>query len=715
MSGRGIARSSALGESVGLFGVVFLAYLVGAVLAWKAFGSAVGPAFFYPSAGVTVAAMMLTKRSRWPAVIVAIIAGEVIVDVSFGNAGLMAAGYALANIVEPLIGASLTLAWCRGTPDLRIRRDLVAFLVTACAFAPVFGGLIGGSVTALYFESDWLSAIVQWWAGDAIGVLVAATPILLWAKQYSVVRARPLETGIVLALAGALSVAGFWSQAQPAMLILPILAWAALRLDMLGAALTGTVVSFAATTMTSHGHGAFSEMGLSQAGQLAMTQLFVGILLTVSLLVAQEATTRMQAVRDRESERRERIRLQTLSHLAQQLSAALTSEEIGAALENHILNDAGATALSLGLVSRDGRRLEWVTMAGYPVPLVSTFRAGIPLTEHTLATDTVRLGQPLLLRSDTDYAQRYPATASWLKITGARTLATWPLDAGGTPIGILQLMWSEAQPLDEAQCAYFSAIATMVSQALVRARVYADEHARAAVLHAAVLPSVPDTVDGLDVVVGYEPADITQGVCGDFYDVMPLPDGRTYLAVGDVCGHGMPAVEDMAQLRSAARAMAIQGLPPARILAQLNGFTEDISRGRFATMAVAVFDSATGVLSYGLAGHPPPLLCRNGTGTVVQLTAASGPALGPIAGASYTEAAEHLTPGDVVLLYTDGLVERRERDIDTGIAEAQRIISRWSSGDSLAEASAALHEALAPRPRVDDVCSVAVRVMAPSS
>ncbi len=710
MTGRGSDQRPALGDAVGLFGVVFLAYFLGAVLAWKSFGSAVGPAFFYPSAGVTAATMMLTARTRWPAVIVAIVVGEVLVDLYFGNTGTVAAGYAVANVVEPVVGAALTVAWCRGTPDLRARRDLVAFFAGACAIGPVFGGLIGGSVTALHGGTGWASAVVQWWAGDSIGVLVAATPILLWAKQYPVVRARPLETASVLVLAAVVSVAGFWSQAQPTMLILPILAWAAFRLDMLGAALAGTVVAFVATTMTSRGRGVFSEMDLSPASQLAVTQLFVGILLTVSLLVAQEAATRLQAVRDRDTERRERLRLETLSDLAQQLSVALTPAEMGRELKAHVLTDAGATALSLGLVSRDGRRLEWVTMAGYPVPLIEAYSAGLPLDTHTLAADTVRLGRPILLRSRGEYERRYPATAHWLDVTGAQTLACWPLDAGGKPIGILQLMWAEPQPLDAAQLAYFSAVATMVGQALVRARVYADEHARAAVLQSAVLPPVPGDADGLEVHVGYEPADAVQGVCGAWYDVMPLPGGRTYLAVGDVVGHGLPAVEDMAQLRSAARALAIQGLLPQRILSELNGFTRCVSQGGSATMAVAVFHARTGVLIYSVAGNPPPLLRRNTTGAVSRLSGSSGPALGPIPAAAYREGAVYLEPGDIVLLYTDGLVRQQSRDIDVGITQVERIVAGWDRDTPLMHDSTALYATVAPRPRVDDVCSIAVRV-----
>ena len=146
-----------------------------------------------------------------------------------------------------------------------------------------------------------------------------------------------------------------------------------------------------------------------------------------------------------------------------------------------------------------------------------------------------------------------------MALTGAEALVNWPLTSGAKLVGVLGMMWTRPQPLDAAQLAYISAVATMVGQALVRAQVYADEHARAAVLQAAVLPNEPADVAELDLAVRYEPADGEHGLGGDWYDVMALPKQKTYLAVGDVVGHGLPAVEDMAQLRTAARAMALQG------------------------------------------------------------------------------------------------------------------------------------------------------------
>ena len=694
--------------ATGLFTAVFVAYAAGSVLSWEAFGATVGPAFF-PSAGVTVAAMLLSRRSLWPVIVVAVLLAEFLVDVVYGELPTEVIGYAIANAVEPVVGAALVRAWCGGTPDLRHRKDLLLFIAGACIVGPLVGALIGGWNISVLHHVWFPAAVVHWFAGDAIGVLVVAAPILLWRKQSYVIRDRPWETACVLAASALVSVGAFWSQIPPSMLVLPILAWAALRLDMIGAATAGIVVAFVANIMTVSGRGLFIKMDMPEASKLALAQVFIAVNVLVAVLIAQEAAARMRAVREREVERRERLRLETLARLGQQLAAALTPKDIGDALEGQVLNEAGAKAVNLGLVGPDRQTLEWITMAGYPQAVLDEFGGGVAISERTVATDVVRSGQPVLVRTSAEYARRYPAKVYWQQMSGTESVVGWPLSSGGSPIGALLLVWSERQPLNAAQLAYVSAVATLVSQALVRARIYADEHARAAVLQSAVLPTTPTGTLGLDLCVVYEPADVAQGLGGDWYDLMRIPGDRRYLAVGDVVGHGLPAVEDMAQLRSAGRAMAHQGLSPSRLLAELNGFTRDASRGKFATMAVVILDSAAGTLTYGSAGHPPCLLRRAATGAVIRLFDAQGPVLGPLEDIDYPEMTVPVAPGDVLVMYTDGLVESRGSDIEVGIARLEQIIAGWGPDAVLPDGCASLQEVLAPRPRSDDICIIAVR------
>ncbi len=694
---------------VALFATVALAYSAGAALAWQSFGAEVTPAFF-PPAGVTVALMLLTPRSRWAVIVAAIVVAEVGVDLYYGVGATGALGYAVANSVEPLVGASLVSAWCQGAPDLRRRRDLAKFLAGACVAGPLVGGLIGGTLTAMSNDAGWTTSVVHWWAGDGVGALVVGAPILLWAKQSHILRSRLPETSLVLVVTALLALTALWWQAPPSLLLLPVMAWAAFRLDVIGAALAGAVVATTVNYMTNSGRGLFSELPVGAPARLAVTQAFIAVLVLVAMLMAQEAAGRVAAVRARETERRERDRLQVLAQLAQVLSASLTPSQIGDAVVKQLYSEAGAQAVALGLVTPDGQRLEWVKTAGYPSLVRDRFAGGIPLDDLTASTDAVRTGKPVVIADPREYQRRYPHSQDLMARTGAEAVINWPLTTGAKAIGLLGLMWTRPQPLDAAQLAYISAVATMVGQGLVRAQVYADEHARAAVLQAAVLPSEPADVADLDVAVSYEPADGEHGLGGDWYDVMALRKQRTYLAVGDVVGHGLPAVEDMAQLRSAGRAMALQGLPPAQLLAELNTFTAHASHGKFATMAVAVFDPQAGTLSYGSAGHPPALLRRARDGKVVRLVDGHGPVLGPIRDATYTQGQVRLEPGDVLVMYTDGLIERPGRDIETGISRAQRLIEHWDADTAVTDGCRQLTEILAVPPRKDDVCVVVVRL-----
>lgn len=686
---------------------VFVVFAGLAVLSWESFGSWGGPSFFYPAGGVTAAAMMTSRRTLWPAIAGAVVVAEVLVDTLYGSPLWVSGGFAAANVVEPLIGASLVLAGCRGRPDLRVRRDFAVFLVGACAIAPVFGALIGGTVSSLHSGSPWHTAVLTWWSGDAVGVLVMASPILLWGVQSYVVRRRPWELGAVLVVTGVLSVATFWTDFPPSILILPVLAWAAFRFDMLGAAIGGAVAAFLANIVSIYGRGLYIDVHLSQAGRVAVTQIYVAVIVVVAMLIAQEAAARSDAVRERENERRERIRLESLARLALQLSAALTPQDIGKALENQLLNEAGARAFNLGLVSSDGATLEWVTRSGYPAAMLSEFGSGVAMTQPAVATDAVRYGVPIVIHNVGQYLDTYPGLARWSQLSGAESVVGWPLSAGGKPFGALVLVWSEPQDIETAQRAYISAVATMVSQALVRAKVYADEHARAAVLHSVAQPVTPVDTVGLDYRALYLPADDAHGLGGDWYSVMAVPGGRTYLSVGDVIGHGLLSVEDMAQLRSTGNAYAHMGLSAAQVLTEMNRYAASQIKGDFATTLVAIFDPEFGSLSYSSAGHPPALLRRAASGEVVRLADASGPMIGPFDDTVYLQSTVSVDPGDILVMYSDGLVEHYNEDVQTGIAHLEDVVAAWPP-EALLDCEALVRD-VAPTPHDDDVCLLTVR------
>ena len=147
----------------------------------------------------------------------------------------------------------------------------------------------------------WTTAVVHWWAGDGIGVLVVGAPILLWPRQSHKLRARLPETAAVLGVTAVLSLTALWWQAPLALPLLPVMAWAALRLDVIGAALAGAVVAFTVNYMTGSGRGAFKELDLAEPVRLAVTQVFIAVMVLVAMVIAQEAAGRVAAVRARRS------------------------------------------------------------------------------------------------------------------------------------------------------------------------------------------------------------------------------------------------------------------------------------------------------------------------------------------------------------------------------------------------------------------------------
>ena len=176
-----------------------------------------------------------------------------------------------------------------------------------------------------------------------------------------------------------LTVVSFRLELPPALFLLPVMAWAALRLDMIGAALCGGVLAFTANAMANAGYTTFENLDLRAPGQLAIAQAFIAVVVLVAMLTAQEAAGRVAAVRQRQAERRERARLETLANLGQLLSGAFTQNQIGDAVLGQVINDAGAQALAVGLINDDGTALEWVAMGGYPDFVAQQFSGGVAL------------------------------------------------------------------------------------------------------------------------------------------------------------------------------------------------------------------------------------------------------------------------------------------------------------------------------------------------
>jgi len=210
-------------------------------------------------------------------------------------------------------------------------------------------------------------------------------------------------------------------------------------------------------------------------------------------------------------------------------------------------------------------------------------------------------------------------------------------------------------------------------------------------------------VPGIDLAVRYEPAGAQTEVGGDFYELTML-DGRLLVAIGDVAGHSLHAATVMAEVRHAVRAYAVEGHSPATVLELVNRFMRTVLPHDSATLCLLTLDPRTGVVRLASAGHLPPLLR---TDQEVRFVEAHGPLLG-INAPRPAEAEFVLPPGGTLVLYTDGLVERRDADIDVGLGLLAKAATEVDA-DLDAFCRRLVRHLPGPGQQADDIAVVALR------
>ncbi len=249
-------------------------------------------------------------------------------------------------------------------------------------------------------------------------------------------------------------------------------------------------------------------------------------------------------------------------------------------------------------------------------------------------------------------------------------------------------------------------VLVLFGQALLTAldslRQREEEHDFALTLQRSLLPRNLPYVPGIDVAVRYVPAGEVAEIGGDFYEVIQFGD-RLVIAVGDVGGHSLHAATVMAELRHATRAYLTEGHGPAAVLDRLNTLIMTLLPGEIATMCLLSLDIASGAVTLANAGHPPPLHCAGGR---TELIEGRSPLLGiPVRKAGELEL--RLGVGETLLLYTDGLVERRSEPLDDGLARLCRA-AQSVEGDLEAFASRLVAQ-VGPAQPADDIALVALR------
>ncbi|RZU10176.1 serine phosphatase RsbU (regulator of sigma subunit) [Kribbella rubisoli] len=236
------------------------------------------------------------------------------------------------------------------------------------------------------------------------------------------------------------------------------------------------------------------------------------------------------------------------------------------------------------------------------------------------------------------------------------------------------------------------------------------EHQIAETLQRSLLPNRMPEIPGLVVAARYVPATADLHVGGDWYDVIQLRAGLIGLVIGDVAGHGLQAAAAMTQLRMAVRAYAIHDPSPVTVMSRLHELARELPMAEMVTLLYVLYDPDTGTVRIANAGHPPALLIDDGS--TQYLDGGLAPPLGVLAHWDYAEATHRLPPGATLLLYTDGLVEKRTLSIQDGLdrllAEAQG--SEWADLDALCDH---LLSTLAETGKVaDDIALIALRPLA---
>jgi PAS domain S-box-containing protein len=262
--------------------------------------------------------------------------------------------------------------------------------------------------------------------------------------------------------------------------------------------------------------------------------------------------------------------------------------------------------------------------------------------------------------------RRQPAASVAVLPGEAETsLLAAPLD--GTGSSAIAAEFPAGRPVSAEARELFSVLTSHLAQVLAKARDYEQTRAVALTLQHAILAPT-ELPHGF--AARYTPAVPPLEVGGDWYDVIPLPGQRTGVVVGDCVGRGLPAAAVMGQLRSASQAVLLRAPGPAAALTDLDTFASRIPGAECATVFCAIIDPAAGTVSYNCAGHPPPILA-SATGEHCLLDQAQSLPLGMLpAHLQREQATATLPPGATLMLYTDGLVERRNQSLDKGMDAA---------------------------------------------
>ncbi|MEU1403233.1 SpoIIE family protein phosphatase [Streptomyces sp. NPDC005728] len=330
---------------------------------------------------------------------------------------------------------------------------------------------------------------------------------------------------------------------------------------------------------------------------------------------------------------------------------------------------------------------------------------------------------PLLDPSDAAWATEQPVRAARIREFGLHSLISVPMRARNTALGLTTFARSlNPVPFGPDDVLLAQELVARAAVCVDNARRYTREHTAAVTLQRSLLPQALTGGTALEVASAYLPADPTGGVGGDWFDVIPLSGARVGLVVGDVVGHGIAAAASMGRLRTAVQTLADMEMPPDELLAHLDDLVlrlsdEDAGRDPAtrttatfigATCLYAVYDPVTRRCTMARAGHPPPVVVGP-DGHVCFPEIPAGPPLG-LGGMAFEAAEIELAENSLLGLYTNGLIEGADRDVESGMARLGAVLAR--TGTDLCTLCTSAVEQLVPVPQPDDIALLLARTRA---
>jgi serine phosphatase RsbU (regulator of sigma subunit)/anti-sigma regulatory factor (Ser/Thr protein kinase) len=320
----------------------------------------------------------------------------------------------------------------------------------------------------------------------------------------------------------------------------------------------------------------------------------------------------------------------------------------------------------------------------------------IAFPEHTPFFKCMSTGEPVLIpRISEEMGNRISGEfekRDLRPLINGRSMLVVPLKARNVVLGFMVLMRrADREAFDDMDRTTGAELAARAGLVLDNARMYTYQENVAETLQDSMLPQVAPHMAGCDIATRYLPGARLGRVGGDWFDTIKLPGSRTALVVGDVMGHGLNSAAMMGQLRTAVQTMATMETPPTQLLRNLDDLARRLGENYLATCLYAVYDPILGELQISNAGHIPPVLVHAEDGRSELLDLPTGAPIG-VGGVPFETAVVRVSPGDRLVLCTDGLVEVRGADIGDGLA-------------ALCESAA--H----PAASMDDACDTIIRAL----